>query len=377
MMLGLIVAAALAFAVVNRKNLKHILTDRRMIALAAATVLVLGNMALKQDWRLMYFSILLCFYFAIFLTYFVTLQEAAKCYVLIMLVLSAYALLGQFVLKPMVHMGLIDGRPFDSPGGWHMFNFGLAFTVDKNTELVNAIRAFSIFREPGLYQIFLFISIHLNNYTVNWKKQWQMWAVNLVLFVALLITFATGGVVALGMYIVFLFFDKNLYKDKRICVLAIVLVVIGVIVVAVAIAQGGTWAMELVWVFRKITEGTDSYTDRVQSITANAQTFLRHPILGDDIESALHVVENNTATSPILFAAFGIFMGAVHVFSWVALAWRKDRNVFMNLILLVILFIPFNTQNVIYDIFFWLFPVMALVEKMISWREEKSAKKVK
>jgi len=204
-----------------------------------------------------------------------------------------------------------------------------------------------------------------------------MWAVNLVLFVALLITFATGGVVALGMYIVFLFFDKNLYKDKRICVLAIVLVVIGVIVVAVAIAQGGTWAMELVWVFRKITEGTDSYTDRVQSITANAQTFLRHPILGDDIESALHVVENNTATSPILFAAFGIFMGAVHVFSWVALAWRKDRNVFMNLILLVILFIPFNTQNVIYDIFFWLFPVMALVEKMISWREEKSAKKVK
>jgi len=374
MMFGLILVAALVFAVVNRKNLKRILTDRRMIAVAAATVLILGNMVLKQDWRLMYFSILLCFYFAIFLTYFVTMREAAKCYVLIMLALGIYALLGQFVLKPMVHMGLLDGRPFDSPGGWHMFNFGLAFTVDKNTELDNSIRLFGIFREPGLYQIFLFIAIQLNNYTAEWKKQWQMWAVNAVLFAALLLTFATGGVIALGLYVVFLFFDKNLYKDKRICALAIALVVIGIIVVAVAIAQGGTWAMELVWVFQKITHGTDSYTDRVLSIIVNAQTFLQHPILGADIETALHAVTNNTATSPILFAAFGIVMGIVHVASWVALAWKKERSVLMNLFLLVILFLPFNTQNVIHDMFFWLFPVMALVERGLPLIPERAGK---
>ena len=363
MMFGLILVAAAVFAVVNRRQLKQILTDRRMIAVAFSTVLILGIMVLKRDFRLMYFSILLCFYFAVFLTYFLTLKEAAKYYVLLMLFLSAYAILGQFGLKSLVHMGLLDGRPFDSPGGWHMFNFGLAFTVDKNTELVNAIRLFGIFREPGLYQIFLFIAIQLNNYKVEWKKQWQMWAVDVVLFAALILTFATGGVVALGLYVVFLFFDKKLYKDKRLCVLAVALVVTGTIVVAAAIAKGGTWAMELVWVFQKITHGTDSYTDRVLSVVVNAQTFLHHPILGDDIETALHAVTNNTATSPILFAAFGIFMGAVHVASWVALAWRKERSVVMNLILLVILFMPFNTQNVIADIYFWLFPVMAMVER--------------
>lgn len=371
LLLGLIAAGALVFVVANRKQLKQIMTDRRMIAVAAATVMVLGIMILKRDWRLMYFSILLCFYFAIFLTYFVTLQETAKCYVLIMLFLSIYAILGQFVLKPMVHIGLIDGRPFDSPGGWHMFNFGLAYTVDKNTELMNAIRLFGIFREPGLFQIFLFIAIQLNNYTVEWKKQWKMWAVDVVLFAALLLTFATGGVIALGLYVVFLFFDKKLYRDKRICILAIALVVIGATAVGVAIAQGGTWAMELIWIFQKITHGTDSYTDRVLSIVVNAQTFLQHPILGNDIESTLHAVTNNTATSPILFAAFGIFMGMVHVASWVALAWKKERSVIMNLILLVILFMPFNTQNVIGDIYFWLFPVMALVEKGLPLIPEK------
>ena len=39
----------------------------------------------------------------------------------------------------------------------------------------------------------------------------------------------------------------------------------------------------------------------------------------------------------------------------------------LALILLLILFVPFNTQNVIHDMFFWLFPVMALVEKGIPF----------
>ena len=71
---------------------------------------------------------------------------------------------------------------------------------------------------------------------------------------------------------------------------------------------------------------------------------------------------NNTATSAILFAVFGIVGGCVHVLSWAALAWRKERHWMMNVILMVILFIPFNTQNVMHDMFFWLFPAMALAQ---------------
>ena len=42
------------------------------------------------------------------------------------------------------------------------------------------------------------------------------------------------------------------------------------------------------------------------------------------------------------------------------------------LILLVILFLPFNTQNVIHDLFFWLFPVMALMEKGLPLLENRA-----
>lgn len=362
-MIGLVLVIGIAFLIYNRQNWKQILLDRRMIAFAVAAAVVLVPMVVKQDWQLMYFSILLCWLFAIFLTYFLTVQELAGCYVKIMMVLGIWAVLGQFVLKPMVNAGVIPAVRFDSPGGWHMYHFGLTFAVDKNIEMDDAARVFGIFREPGLYQIFLFVAIQLNNYWVQWKKQWQMWAANGVLFAALLTTFATGGVLALAMYIAFLFFDKGLYRDKRLRILAAALILTGIILIGVALAQDGTWAYELVGMVEKVYLQTYSYTARLDSIVADASYFFANPVFGADMAEVMYSVPNNTATSPILFAVFGIVGGCVHVLSWAALAWKKDRHVLMNLFLMVILFIPFNTQSVIADMFFWLFPIMALTEK--------------
>lgn len=376
MMMTLVLAAGIFFLIYNRKKLRQIVTDRRVIAVIGITALMLLSMMIKQDWQTLYFSILFYIYFAVFLNFFLPMEELARYYVLMLFWLSAYAIVGQFALKPMVHMGIIPGHPFDSSGGWHMFNFGLAFVVDKNIMMDDAMRAFSIFREPGLYQIFLFIAIQLNNYTVRWDKPWKMWVVDAVLFVALLITFATGGVLALGLYIVFLFFDKGLYRNKRILAAAIAAVFVGVVVLIVALLRDGTWAYELVGMMEKIFLKTDSYTDRVGSIIMDAKLFLQHPLVGNRISEVLYSVPNNTASSPILFASFGIVGGCIHVASWVALAWRKERSVIMNLILLVILFVPFNTQNVIHDMFFWLFPIAALLEKGLPLLDNIRTKKV-
>ena len=310
----------------------------------------------------MYFTILLSWFFAIFLTYFTTVEELGKYYVLILTALSALSLVGLFVLKPMVHMGWIPGNPFDSPGGWHMFNFGLTFVCDKNLHMVNALRNFGIFREPGLFQIFLFVAIQLNNYTVNWDKPWKMWTVDAVLFMTLLTTFATGGVLALGIYIVFLFFDKGLYRDRRMQILAAAVVAAGMLLLAYALMQGGSWAYELIGMVEKFVYRSYSFDARIESVVADAELFVSHPILGADMNEVVYAVPNNTATSAILFAVFGIVGGCVHVLSWAALAWRKERHWMMNVILMVILFIPFNTQNVMHDMFFWLFPAMALAQ---------------
>ena len=374
-MLLLVGLGGLLFLAVNRKSLKQILTDSRMAVVLLSAVVILVPMLIKQDWQLMYFSILLYILFAVFLNYFLTLQEAAGYYVMLMFTLSVLTLIAQFILKPLVNMGFLPAFPFDNPGGWHMYNFGLTFAVNKNTEMVDALRTFGIFREPGLLQVFTFIAILLNNHVVRWQDTWKMWVVNAVLFLTLLITFATGGVVALALYIVFLFFEKGFYKDRKLCILAAVIVIAGICAIVFAIAKGGTWAMELVWMIQKVFEKTDSYTTRVDSIIMDARIFLQHPLVGANLADVMYSVENNTATSPILFAAFGIAGGCFHVLSWAALLWKKERHWLMNVMLMVIAFMPFNTQNVVSDMFFWMFPMMALVERGFS-SQLRSKKKV-
>ena len=76
--LGLMALMGTAFLWANRKHLKDILSDRRMLLILAASVVMLLPMAVKRDWQLMYFSIALGVYFAVFLSYFVTAKEVAK-----------------------------------------------------------------------------------------------------------------------------------------------------------------------------------------------------------------------------------------------------------------------------------------------------------
>ena len=72
LMLGLICVLGVTFLIVNRREWKAIFTDRRMIAFAVSAVALLLPMVGKGDWQMMYFSILICLFFAVFLTYFVS-----------------------------------------------------------------------------------------------------------------------------------------------------------------------------------------------------------------------------------------------------------------------------------------------------------------
>ena len=103
--------------------------------------------------------------------------------------------------------------------------------------------------------------------------------------------------------------------------------------------------------------------DRKDAFLVNLQFITKHPLAGDAISNVLHGTSHNTSSTLLLYAILGVFGGTLHVASWVALAWKRERNFFGNLILLLILFMSFNTQNLVANVFFWLFPMMALVER--------------
>ena len=366
LMLGLICAAGIVFLAVNRRNLKAILTDRRMLVIAVFSALMLLPMVVKRDWQLMYFSVLLCLLVAVFLTYFVTYREAARYYVGILTVLGAYSVLAAYILRIPVDGGTLSVPVFYNSIGIKFYNFFLSIVPD--TYVKN--RNFGIFREPGVYQYFILLALFLNNYAVQWRKGWQLWLVNGILAVTMLSTFATGGVIEMGLLAVVMFFDKKWYRDRRIRWAAILLVG-GVAAAAMyCIARKNALYWEVYdMLIGKFLSDNESGPDRINSIFNNLQIFVKNPLFGERVYGVLHSMVNNTSSTLILYAMYGVVGGCLNVAAWVALVWEKERSLWANLALLLILFMSFNTQNLITDVFFWLFPVMALVERSVLMAE--------
>lgn len=365
LMLGLICAFGLVFLVKNRKDLRNILTDRRMLAFALSAAVLLVPMLVKRDWQMMYFSILICLFFAVFLTYFTSYREVAKYYVVILTLLGLYSLFATYVLREFAQAGKLNVPVFYNSSGWDFYHFGLCYAV--TWEHWN--RNFGIFREPGVYQFFVLLAVYLNNYAVCWRKSWQPWAVNAALAAVMVSTFAIGGFIEMGLLALFLYFDKRWYRKTwgKIAGLAAAVAVLAVILhIILRIRQPYfelTVYYEFYDMFLRLTTDSDSLVDRLNAIFTNAGVFAQNPLFGGTVANVLHGTNHNTSSTLILYAILGIFGGTLNVSAWAALAWKRERGLLGNLILLLILFLSFNTQNLVADIFFWLFPCMALAER--------------
>ena len=367
LMLGILCALALVFLLVNLRQLKQILLDRRIAAMAVTAVVLLLPMLVKQDWQLMYFTILLCPLTAIFLTYFTDVRETAKYYVVILSVLAVHSLVTTFLLRDMVSAGKFTVPGFANSNDWYFYNFGLSYALSWETWYRN----FGIFREPGVYQFFILLALFLNNYKVDWKKTASSWIVNLILVVTMVSTFAIGGMIELALFAVFLYFDKKWYQTAAgkwlgIGALAVTgAAVTGIVLIARIPGSEGTFWFNFMDLYLRLFTGAESLFDRLDAIYTNARFFLENPVFGDTIARVLHGTNNNTSSTLILYAVLGIVGGSLNVAAWAALAWEKRRGMLGNLILLGILFLSFNTQNLVADVFFWLFPYMALTETVL------------
>lgn len=361
LMLGLVCLAGLVFLAANRRDLKAIVSDVRMAAILVSTVLVLLPMACKRDWQMMYFSILICVYAAVFLTYFLSYRDVAKYYVVIMTVLGIYSIAALWIFRPLlVDTGILTVPVFHNQLDIMFYNFGLSFVSDWYVKTRN----FGIFREPGVYQYFVILALFLNNFMVQWKRQRTLWLVNFALAATVLTTLSTAGVAALALLALVVFIDKKLYKNKWTwLVVGIAAVVLAVLAGCIIAEQG-----ELYWelysmVLGKFQPGEDSAVERLDAVFSDLNIFLHHPLVGEKLSAVLYSVENNTTSTLILYAGLGVLGGSLNVAAWIALVWEKERKVLVNLALLAALFLSFNTQNLIADVFFWLFPMMALTER--------------
>jgi len=352
------------FLVCSRGAWKAVVLNRRMAMAGIAGAVLLLPCLMKRDWQLMYFSILFCILVGILLSYIASVEQVGKVYVVLIAALGVYSIAATYLLRGMGEEKLVPS--FLNPIGVKFYNFGLAFVSESYVKNRN----FGIFREPGVYQYFILLALFLNHERVSWEKEWVRWAVSGVLAATMLTTLATGGVLELGLFAAFLFFDKKLYRKKTAWAVVILLITLLAALLTVAIVQKGELYWELyAMTVSKFQPGQESAVDRLQAYRTDIDFFLHDPILGAPVAQVLHAVENNTSSTLILFAILGLAGGLCHVAGWVALAWKRERSVFGNLVILAILFMAFNTQNLTADVFFWLFPTMALAERLTGEEE--------
>ena len=361
LMLAVMAAAGIAFLVCRRKDWKALLTDRRVVFALLSGGIILLPMVFKRDWQLMYFSVYLCVIFGVFVSLFLTLEDAAKIYLRILCVLSVLSLVCAYGLRLLPDRGMPGVPVVRIDTGVEFYFFGVSFVPLTYVKYRN----FGIFREPGVYQYFLLLGLFLNNYEVQWSSGKKLWTVNILLAVTMVSTFATGGLVELALLALVIFFDKGWYKKKAGKLAAGAVVLLGGAAAVYVFIRKGALYYTLVDMLSKFNLRSESMTDRAGSIIENTKTFLRHPLLGGGIREALFVVANNTSSSTVLYAILGIFGGTLNAAAWVMLSWRKEGKLWVSLALTVILFMSFNTENLITNPYFWLFPVMAVCQRFL------------
>ena len=365
LMMGLMAVLGMVFLWVNRKEFLLILKDRRMLLILASSLVLVLPMAVKRDWQLMYFSILFCVLTGVFLTYFTSCSDVAKIYVVLLVVLGIYSIFATYVLRKLAMAGMIQPAVFENSKGWEFFDFVFAYAVNLKYWHRNC----GIFREPGVYQFFVLLAVYLNNYWVDWNRQWKLWFCNVALAFTMLTTFAIGGFAELGLFIVFVYIDKKWYREKwgkiaGISFTAAMIAVIGYVVYRVLWTYfEDTILYEFYDMFIRLFTKSDSATDRWDAIVTNLRFMFQNPLVGDTIANVLHGTEHNTSSTLLLFAILGLMGGTLNVSAWIALLWKRERKIIGNLILMVTMFMSFNTQNLTANVFFWLFPMMALVER--------------
>ena len=355
--LGITLAALVVFLIYQRRHLLQIVLNYRVLLALLFAAAILIPMCIKRDWQMMYFSILLSILLGVFFSYFVTCAQAGKGFCIVMAVLAVYSL-AAFALRPLADRGILTPPVFANAYGGEFYNYILAFVPKTMVR----DRNFGIFREPGVYQFFLFLALYLCFYHVAWEKELHMWCCCGILCLALLSTFSTGAIAAMAVLLVTVYFEKKLYRSPLGKLLTAVAFILGAAFLAWLFIRKPPLYTTLLYMVQKVTPGNPSFDDRFESIHINLHLLSFRPRVGREVAYVLEIIPDNTSSTTILFDILGIFSGWLHVIAWLCLVLRGKGHWATKLLCLLALAITFNTQNLISDPYFWIFPILALIE---------------
>lgn len=275
-------------------------------------------------------------------------------YLKVMTFLCLYSLITTYFIK---YLGL--GIPkVTNTANVTLYNFVFSYAIPTS----NYIRNFGIFREPGVYQIFISLAMIFeifNNKNINKKK--------LILFtVTMFSTFSTVGFVNLFIIyaIYFIINIKNIKMNKKWIYNVMSLGIVSIIAITM-LMKNKVIQSNIETAFAKI-ENTESFTvnnARWESITYLLPKVFDKPWCGNGCSFFIQELKINTNTIISIFVIYGLPFGIIYILLIYNFCTKVTQNTITQIGIFLILFFSLCCQYMPYNIFLWVIYLILFMKK--------------
>jgi hypothetical protein len=329
----------------------------------ASTFIFLGFLTLITtgiDIKFLYVFLLVIF--AAFFCTNVKFDDFVEAYQKIMLFLAVYSII-VFALYEIAYSLILQFPIFENEAGIRFVN--LVFDMPMVKIPYHSHRSFSIFREPGVYMVFLNIALMFELF-FNKNNQSKRTIAHVVIYViAVALTRSTAGYIVMALVLtLYLFFGSNSQKHKRLK-----------FVIFIVFLAGALWLFfdEDMFnvVFGKLMGDNYSKASRLESVYANVR------MIAENIERSLtglgfsFVEENfayystelnmsdNTNTIFRLFAIYGVVY--ISLLMWLIFKFfARVKNTMLAIFLFVAFCLCLFNESLIVNIILYIIAFYAL-----------------
>lgn len=216
-----------------------------------------------------------------------------------------------------------------------------------------SVKNWGIFREPGVFSVFILLAIifvFLDNKKINIKQL-------LLLFIGLLSTFSTAGIIS-GILLIILY----IFKDKlSLCKFFVIFTFVFIFFILFS----NTNFYQIV--FGKLFTQNSSLISRTASIYSNFKIFLNSPLFGVGfgkldplfqyytVELFNVFVSNtyaNTNTFLRMLSTHGIIFFLIYFIGYFKFFIKNYNNIFFSLLFFIILLLGFSNENLMLNVIF-------------------------
>lgn len=328
----------LAFNQIGLLNLHKV--KQSMVCCVAMCILVLASGLINGDLRTGYFYKCVILLLSYEVASDMGLEDFARIYEKIVYFFAIISVVLTLIAE--IRLSLFSVFPrFYNSAGTSFYNMGVYLVPTS----VGLLRNYGIFREPGVYQMFLMLGLIFHVYYSHSVKAYRV----ITYVLAIVLTFSTTGYIALAIFFVLYLFKENIsfseQKRKYFIICALILVTLFLATKTDLLSSEGM-------IFNKFSNTKRTTTiARSASVFSNLKIWLNYPIFGAGLikvsekfpqlafEMFGKAVTHNTNTLLCELATYGIIYTLLLTYSYWKFSVRLTNKKIQRFLILVIVFV--------------------------------------